>query len=50
MTVITFVSKEWHSLAAQGCDRLVPGMTLMQAGTCSTQQAVSKTIDDSFKC
>lgn len=32
MTIITFVSKEWDSLAALGCDRLVPGMTLVQGG------------------
>lgn len=35
MTVITFVSKERGSLAALGCDRLVPGMTPVQGGTCS---------------
>lgn len=38
MTVITFVSKEQDSLAALGCDRLVPGMTLLQGGTCSTDR------------
>lgn len=52
MTVMKFVSMEWDSLAALGCDRLVPGVILVRGDICSThpQWTVSTMTDDSFNC